>query len=111
MSQHRSSPEPQARQSAQRWHFLPQLKKFVIFQLKLYIDAIRDLFLSFLSLLAFLLDVILQRQDEVSYFEQVLRLGRRSEKAINLFNQHDPEAQHDVSVDGVIRSFEERMKK
>lgn len=90
--------------------FWPQLKRLLIFQVKLYVDAFRDFFLSLLSLLAFLLDVIQQNHGPGSHFENVLNLGRRSEKAINLFNQHDPEQQDARSVDGVIREVERRFR-
>lgn len=91
------------------------LKKFVIFQLKLYIDAIRDLFLSALSLFAFLLDVILQKQGPDSFFEKVLAFGRRTELTINLFNQYDIDEQGVTSVDTILKdvetSFEEKMRR
>lgn len=91
--------------------FWPQLKRFVVFQIKLYVDAIRDVFLSLLSFPAFIVDVVLQRHGEDSLFEQVLLLGRKSEKIINLFDQHDPSTQGEVSVDGVLRKVESRILK
>jgi len=90
--------------------FWPQLKRLLIFQVKLYVDAFRDFFLSLLSLLAFVLDVIQQNHGPGSHFESVLSLGRRSEKAINLFDQHDPDEQDARSVDGVIREVEKRFR-
>lgn len=90
------------------------LRKFVIFQLKLYIDAIRDLFLSALSLFAFLLDVVLQKQGPDSFFEKVLAFGRRTELTINLFNQYDVDEQGGASVDKILKdveaSLEEKLK-
>lgn len=90
--------------------FWPQLKRLLVFQIKLYVDAFRDFFLSLLSLLAFLLDVLQQNHGPGSHFENVLDLGRRTEKAINLFNQHDPAQQDPRSVDGVIREVEKRFR-
>lgn len=91
--------------------FWPQLKRLLIFQLKLYIDAIRDLLLSAASLVAFIFDVIQQNHGEDSHFSSVLRLGRRSERAINLFDQHTPEEQGKASVDAMIRGVEDRLRK
>ncbi len=91
--------------------FWPQLKRFIAFQIKLYVDAIRDVFLSLLSIPAFIIDVVLQRHGEDSLFEQVLLLGRKSEKIINLFDQHDPSMQGEASVDGVLRKVENRILK
>lgn len=95
---------------SRRYRFWPKLKRLFVFQVKLYVDAFRDFFLSLLSLFAFLLDVVQQNHGPDSHFENVLSLGRRTEKAINLFNQHDPEQQDSRSVDGVIREVEKRFR-
>lgn len=89
--------------------FWPQFRRFLIFQFKLYLDAFRDFVLSFLSFWAFLLDVITQSHGEGSHFERVLKLGRRTERAINLFEQYDPDRQEGRSVDAMIRGMESRF--
>ncbi|MFK7864917.1 MAG: hypothetical protein AB8B95_11910 [Pseudohongiellaceae bacterium] len=86
--------------------YWPSLRKFLIFQFKLYIDAVRDVFLSALSLIAFLLDVILQNQGPDSYFEKVLAFGRRTEVTINLFNQYHRDEQGGASVDKILEDVE-----
>ncbi|GAB5500646.1 MAG: hypothetical protein PsegKO_29570 [Pseudohongiellaceae bacterium] len=101
---------PRVGKEARLDRFWPQLKRLLVFQLKLYVDAFRDFFLSLLSLLAFLLDVIQRNHGPDSHFENVLSLGRRTEQAINLFNQHDPEQQDVRSVDGVIREVGKRFR-
>jgi len=65
-----------------------QIRRLIVFQFKLYIDAIRDLLLSPLSIAAVLLDLLQRNREEKSHFSKVLHLGRRTEKAINLF-EHD----------------------
>ncbi|MEX2470022.1 MAG: hypothetical protein WD396_09720 [Pseudohongiellaceae bacterium] len=100
------TPGVPARKTARFW---PQLRRFLIFQLKLYVDAFRDLALSLLSVPAFVLDVVLQSHGPGSYFERVLQLGRRSERMINLFEQHDPAAE--PGVDRVIEEMESRWRK
>lgn len=89
----------------------PQLRKFVVFQIKLYVDAFRDLLLSALSLGAFLLDLVQQNDGPDSYFERVLQFGRRTERSINLFNQFDAEERGTRSVDGVIEEVEARFRR
>lgn len=87
------------------------LRKFLVFQLKLYIEAFRDVILSGIALLTFLLDLVFQLKGEDSLFEKLLQLGRRSERAINLFNQHDEEELGKDSVDGLVREVESRLRK
>lgn len=87
-----------------------QLRRFLVFQLKLYVEAIRDVFLSGIALVAFLLDFIFQLKHEDSLFEKLLSLGRRSEQAINLFNQHDESEAGANSIDGIVRKVESKLK-
>lgn len=89
----------------------PQLRKFVVFQLKLYIDAFRDILLSVLSLGAFIIDLIQQNDGPDSYFEKVLRFGQRTERSINLFNQFDAKERGDRSVDSFIDEVEDRFRR
>ena len=89
----------------------PQLRKFGVFQLKLYIDAFRDLLLSALSLGAFIIDLIQQNEDPDSYFEKVLRFGQKTERAINLFNQFDAQERGERSVNSIIDDVEKRFRR
>jgi|TARA_B110000483_G_C18168994_1_gene532489 hypothetical protein len=91
--------------------YWPSVRKFLVFQLKLYIDAFRDIFLSALSLLAFVLDIILLNQGPNSYFEKVLAFGRRSEFTINLFNQYDFDEQGGTSIDKILKDVESSLEK
>lgn len=102
-------PEQSNNIGRKRYSFWPQLRRVIVFQVKLYVDAFRDLLLSLLSFLAFVLDVLQQNHGPDSHFENVLKLGRRTEKAINLFEQYDPEQQGNRSVDGMIREVEKRF--
>ncbi len=88
--------------------FWPHLRKLLVFQFKLYLDAFRDLFLSALSLLAFVLDVVLNLSGPESFFERVLAFGRSTEKTINLFNQHDDEEERGTNVDSILKDVEKR---
>ena len=90
-----------------RW---PQLRKFLVFQIKLYIDVFRDIFLSFLSFGAFIIDLIQMNTGADSYFEQVLKFGYGTGRAINLFNQYGAEDQGPQSVDKVLRKMEDKIR-
>jgi len=89
----------------------PQLRKFLVFQLKLYIDAFRDLLLSALSLGAFIIDLVQQNEQEDSYFEKVLNIGRKTERSINLFNHFDADERGERSVDSIIDEVEEKLRR
>ena len=89
----------------------PQVRKFVVFQLKLYIDAFRDLLLSAISLGAFIIDLVQQNDGPDSYFEKVLHFGRKTERSINLFNQFDAQERGDHSVDSIIDDVEDRFRR
>lgn len=88
----------------------PQVRKLLVFQLKLYIDAFRDLLLSVLSLGAFLIDIIQGNEGPGSYFEKVLKFGRHTERSINLFNHFDVEQQDEHSVDSILDGVEEKIR-
>ncbi len=94
-------------QNAGMWS---QLKRFLLFQVKLYLDATRDLFLSFFAIFAFIADVVFQLHGENSLFEKLLGVGRKTERAINLFNQYDAAEQGIDSVDGLVREVEDRLR-
>ena len=89
----------------------PQLRKFIVFQLKLIIDAFRDILLIWLPLGAFIIDLIQQNEGPDSYFEKVLGFGRRTERSINLFNQFDAQERGDRSVDSIIDDVEDRFRR
>ena len=90
------------------------IRKLIVFQFKLYIDAFRDVLLSILSLFAVVLDIIFQTSGSDSYFEKVLVLGRRTERAINLFNHFDAK-DSGANVDSIFEQVEktvgDRMRK
>ncbi len=88
----------------------PQFRRLLVLQVKLYIDAFRDILLSAVTLGAFLIDVVQRNSGSDCYFEKVLAFGRKTERTINLFNQYDPEFQGPHTVDGVINDLEDRFR-
>ena len=62
------------------------IRDVAAFQLKLLVDALRDLILSPVSLAAALLDLLLSKIQSPRYFHAVLRFGERSEEWIDLWS-------------------------
>jgi hypothetical protein len=88
-----------------------QLRRLLIFQAKLYVDALRDVLLSPLSAIAFLLDVVQGNDKDNSHFSKVLAWGRRTERVINLFEHQYPDKTDDTTVDDLIRQAEDRVRR
>ena len=84
------------------------VRKLLVFQLKLVLDAIRDILLSPVSLVATIFDMAQGRKGENSYFEMLMKFGRNSETRINLFDQHQGEKQ---TVDNLFNQVEDVLKK
>jgi hypothetical protein len=85
------------------------LRKSAILQLKLVVDGIRDAALIPLSLLATLIGMMRGGADAESEFQRVIKLGRRSERWINLFG-HQPPLRHSHpggSLDHLLNRVEE----
>lgn len=66
------------------------IRKATILQLKLLVDGARDALLIPVSILAAALGLIRGGPDADREFQRVLKLGRRSERWINLFGHQAP---------------------
>ena len=73
-----------------REHRLELFREAAILQLKLLADGFRDALLIPLSLAAAVVGLIRGGPDCDREFRRVLKLGRRSERWINLFGHHQP---------------------
>lgn len=78
------------------------------FQLKLAADAFRDLLLSPVSVFVFVVDVIRKPALEDSLYLKLMVLGRKSDKFINLFDDHK-DAGH-FTVDQAVDELEELIR-
>lgn len=78
-------------------------RRLVIFQLKLAVDALRDIILSPVSIVCSLVDLAEKRKGKESYFEKLMVFGRNTEKKINLFEQHQ---QEDATIDSILNQVE-----
>lgn len=85
----------------------------VVFQLKLMADGLRDLVLMPLSLVAVLAGLIRGGDEADREFEEVLKLGRRTERWIDLFGRHGPgeHANAVASIDALFDRVESALKK
>jgi hypothetical protein len=66
------------------------LRNAATLQIKLVVDGLRDAILIPISLVAALVGLLRGGEDCSREFERVLKLGRRSERWINLFGHHRP---------------------
>ena len=95
--------------SNDRWKFL---RDVAVFQLKMFLDNVRDFFLMPISLGAALIDLIVRGEREGALFYKVLRWGAHSEDVIDVYSaieHHDPgnfKISPAYTVDGVIARLE-----
>lgn len=83
-------------------------RRLFIFQIKLALDALRDILLSPVSLICTILDLIEKKKGADSYFEKLMLFGRQTERRINLFEQHRDEHK---TVDSMMGQVEEVLVK
>ena len=97
-----------------RWTFV---RDVMVFQLKLFLDNVRDLVLMPVSLVAALIDLVLRGEREGERFYRVLRWGSHSEDVIDVYSaikHHEPgdfRVSPDYTVDGVIARLEGVLKR
>lgn len=80
-------------------------RHLLIFQTKLLADALRDLVFSPISVLVFFIDAMRKPALEDSLYLKLMLMGRRSDRIINLFEEHR-DAGH-FTVDQAIEELEE----
>jgi hypothetical protein len=78
----RSDPASVDRLTPDRWTLI---RDVLVFQVKLLVDGLRDLLLVPLSLIAGVISLLSAGRRPGTEFYDLLRLGRRSERFINLF--------------------------
>jgi hypothetical protein len=95
-----------------RWKLLRDVLQF---QAKLFVDGLRDLLMSPISIGAALAGLLLDREDPARLFRELQQFGRRSERWINLFGRHGaaglagPESGNDPSIDELFGHLEQRI--
>ena len=66
----------------ERW---PLIRQAIVFQLKLGLDALRDILLSPVSIVLVVVDIVMANSHQQSYFIRLMGLGKKSDHWINLF--------------------------
>src|SRR5256885_17100615 len=95
--------------SDERWKFW---RDVAVFQLKMFLDNVRDLVLMPVSLVAAIIDLIMKGEREGARFYKVLRWGSHSEEVIDVYSaikDHDPgkfKGSPTYTVDAVIARLE-----
>ena len=89
------------------------VRNTVVFQLKLMADGFRDLVLLPVSMIAAFIGFLRGGEEPEREFNQVIKIGRESEKWINLFGSHAaPENTNAIaSIDTLFSKVEETLKK
>lgn len=89
-----------------------------VFQLKLVVDSVRDVLLIPVAFIAAFYGFLFAPGEPDRYFKRLMRLGRISDKFINLFNQHGPDTGTDVGpidtketprVDELLAPYEQQL--
>jgi hypothetical protein len=86
---------------------LPVGKAFrhlIFFQIKLFFDAFRDLLFSPISIMAFIVDAVLRPPVGESLSYKLTRLGRKSDRMINLFGEYT--ASGEFTIDETVNGLE-----
>lgn len=95
--------------SHERWKFL---RDVVVFQLKMFLDNVRDFALMPISLIAAAIDLISKGDREGALFYKILKWGSHSEKVIDVYSAIEEHEEDTVkvnpsyTVDGVISRLE-----
>jgi hypothetical protein len=104
----------EAPSSNERWALIRQA---IFFQLKLGLDALRDILMSPVSIVLLIVDIIMGNYHQQSYFLRLMRLGKKSDHWINLFDVELPNAKPqddnltaDSNVDVWFTKIEEVIK-
>jgi hypothetical protein len=85
-----------------RWAFIRDL---VMFQVKLLLDALRDIVLSPISIVVGLIDLASGDDPPGRNFNRLLAVGRRSDSWINLFGEQRHEGEGE-GVDSLVSHLE-----
>lgn len=88
------------------------IRKTAVLQIKLLVDGLRDAILIPLSLVAALIGVMRGGTDCDREFRRVIKLGRRSERWIDLFGHQRPLGNNPTegSMDSILEQVENVVK-
>jgi hypothetical protein len=105
-----SSTETPAPGVPDRWEFL---RDVLVFQVKLLLDAVRDLVLSPVSIVAGIIDLISGDEPPGRYFYRLVEFGGQTDTWINLFGipgrPEEPGGDESVTIDSLVAQVERIM--
>jgi hypothetical protein len=82
------------------------MRDMALLQLKLLLDAARDLVLSPVLLVASLIDLTMLKHQPPRYFHAALRLGKRSDEWIDLWSAVEERERTPENVDALVQRLE-----
>ena len=82
------------------------MREMALLQLKLFIDAARDLVLSPIVLAAALLDLLMLGRQPPRYFHDALRLGKASDEWIDLWAPVEKREREPENIDALVHRVE-----
>ena len=89
--------------------FKKAFRHFLVFQIKLFVDAFRDLLFSPISLAAFIIDSFTKPAVNESLSFKIMHLGRHSDRVINLFDEHT--SSDHFTIDETVKDVETILSK
>ena len=85
------------------------LRHLVVFQIKLFVDAMRDLILSPISLVALVIDALTRPTVKESLSYKLMHAGRRSDRVINLFDEYY--STENFTIDHTVAEVESALQR
>jgi len=90
---------------------VPLIRAVIILQFKLLLGAGRDLVLIPIALVAALFDLMRLKQGEPRYFREVLTIGEKSDRWIDVwYANHDEQAEPRENVDALLKRVEAAVR-
>lgn len=86
------------------------LREVLGFQLKLALEALRDIALIPVSLVAAAIDMVMMKKQSPEYFRSMLALGRRSDDWIDLWATADTGDARPANVDALLTQIEQVVR-
>jgi hypothetical protein len=88
----------------------PLIRAVIVLQVKLLLNAGRDLVLIPVALVAALFDLIQLKTRAPQYFRLMLKLGEQSDRWIDLWSGHDEHAPPRENVDALLARVEDVVR-
>ena len=87
----------------------PLIRENLVFQIKLTLDAVRDLLLSPVAITCTILDLIKGNRPGEGYFQRLMQMGHQTDEWLSLFGHvaTDPKSKHDdASAESIEKADE-----